>query len=245
MLYSANQVVALLRHAAVTLSLEDADRVRAALPREWTRGTAVLDALRALRRRHPFLDKRCVCERRRFDRIFAENHLERVKQTYDAPEKTPADLMYLANAFIAAEGTHELFVQIGDDYSWVEEGAFRSAVDVLLQMVPHGEYERSVCAPLDPPVAGARVLIDGLAGSLDVCVEETTAYELKFVRELTREHELQGLLYAAILAANADAPARCVVLNARTGETVAREIDPLPARALLREAAHAKAGVAG
>lgn len=243
MLYGPDQVVALLRQARVAMTLDETNAVLAAFQSQSTRGTTVIDTLRDLRRRHRFLSRACVCERRRFDKIFAEHHLQRVDHIYyHTPDKGPSDFMYLANAYIAAEGTHELFVQIGDDYAWVDESAFARAVSVLLERVPHGEYERSACAPIDPPIHGERVIVDGLAGALDVQVDDLTAYELKFVRELTCEHELQALLYAALLAIAAGAQAQCVLLNARTGEAIEKTIEPSAAARLVRDAAQAKAG---
>ena len=118
----------------------------------------------------------------------------------------------LANAFIAIEGTHELFVQIGVDYSWVDDDAFVDALAALEISVPDGQHECIVSAPIDPHVVGDQHVVDAMIGSIDVCVDTSTAYELKFVRELTYEHELQALLYAAIPAISNETAASVRVL---------------------------------
>lgn len=100
-----------------------------------------------------------------------------------------------------------------------------------------------VYAPLEPPVEGGRQVIAGIIGCLDVLTDDTTFYELKFVRGLTSEHELQCLLYAALLAVTQGRAASGVLFNARTGELVEKWIDVVAANQMLRAAAQAKLGL--
>ena len=106
--------------------------------------------------------------------------------------------------------------------------------------MPDGQHECIVSAPIDPHVVGDQHVVDAMIGSIDVCVDTSTAYELKFVRELTYEHELQALLYAAIPAISNETAASCVFFNARTGQSIGKSIEPDPARMLLRQAAEAR-----
>lgn len=241
--YTPDLVIALLKRTLTNLTLENTTAIRAAFAPPKTRGVDVIQTLRRLRPRCPCLANVAVSDRRRFDQIFAEHHLQRVGEIYARPVKTPPEFMYLANAYMAVEGTHELFVQIGDEYNWVNSSAFQQAVDILLTHVPSGEYEQCLSAAVTPPVHGSRRIVTGVLGCLDVQVTPTFGYELKFVHELSIEYELQALLYAAILAANADAAARCILFNARNGEQVVKEIRPKEASLLLREAAACGAGM--
>ncbi len=238
-LYTADEVIALLKEVK-NLTLEETNGIRATFRRVKSRGSFVIDALRDLRRRYKSLNNICVCERRHFDKIFNDHHQQCVQDIYYRTEKQAVDFMYLANAFIAVEGTHELFVQIGNDYTWVNDDAFKRAVVILMEEIPLGEHERNICAAVEPPIHGHRRIASGIAGCLDVKVNDTTAYELKFVRDLSLEHELQTLLYAAILAIISSVPSSCTLFNARSGEKIVKEIDPEHARMLVREAVLAK-----
>lgn len=71
-------------------------------------------------------------------------------------------------------------------------------------------------------------------------MNDTLAYELKFVGDISFEHEMQSLLYAAILAINTNATSQCVLFNARSNRKVLKEIDPEHARLLVREAVVAR-----
>ena len=239
--FEANDIIQMLRDASIAITLDEMDLLRSEFESP-VRGSKVIEKLRLLRNQHAFLSRVCVCDRRRFDQIFAEYHMERVLRTYNrrAVGLTPTDYMYLANAFIAIEGTHELFVQIGVDYSWVDDDAFVDALAALEASVPDGQHECIVSAPIVPHVVSDRHVVDAMIGIIDVCVDSSTAYELKFVRELTYEHELQALIYAAILAISNNTVASCVLFNARTGESIGKSIEPDPARTLLRHAAEAR-----
>lgn len=240
---AVDDLLQLLFDHNVVMTALDVLTLRAEFEPQPMRGSDVIDKLRMLRRQHAFLSRVAVCDRRRFDEIFAAHHIERARQVYSAPGALRArDYVYLANACIAMEGTHELFVQIGTDYAWVDEQGFARALSLLRRQVPVGDHECGVSVSLDPPVRGQRLVVDGIVGSLDVRIDAVTAYELKFVRELTAEHELQALLYAAILAAAARADASCVLLNSRTGEAVHKCIGPEPAATLLRAVAEAHVG---
>lgn len=239
--YMANEVVNLVEQVS-SLTHEDASRIREQFPDDKkVRGKTVIERLRVLRRTCSGLRNVCVSDRHRFDSIFASHHLRRVNDVYANAAKTARDFMYLANACTAVEGSHELFVQVGDDYTWVDAHAFSEGLRILQRDVPSGDFECSIHASVDPPVRGGRVIVAGFAGCVDLRVSDTLVYELKFVRELGSEHLLQSTLYAAILAVNIKAAARCVLLNARTGERVETEVTPANARLLLHDSAACRA----
>ena len=156
--------------------------------------------------------------------------------------------MYLANASLAFEGTHEVFVQIGhDDYElWVDVDVFETAVARIMRTLTSccgdtpEDYEIPLIADFDEPVNGPRRVITGVTGRVDVAYGETSI-EMKFCTCLSDLHELQNLMYAAMNCITYGRGVGCSTLyNARTEGRIIHEIDCVNAWRLLREAARMK-----
>ena len=235
-LYKVDTLLGMLASKCKGLSGSVCEEIQSAFPDELTLGSVVLERLRLIIPCHEELSHICIGDSKFFDENFAQ-HIPCVRAAYEAENKTPQNFALLANALIAVQGTHELFVQIGDRYDWVDCHAFEEGIDALRQYVPVGTFEKSVRYDFEQAIEGNRRRVKGFVGIVDLFIDPKKGYELKFVSELTVEHELQALLYAAIMAVNQQDAAECTLFNARTGQSVSRRINAENALNLLYAAA--------
>ena len=109
----------------------------------------------------------------------------------------------------------------GQVYDWCCADTVTRALDCLRARVPPGgvfEHEEFV--------AGRRAQVDMLGA-------DGVVYEFKFVQQLTTRHLLQVLIYTCAVAARTGVAARGVLVNARTGEVRAVDVESEPARVAL------------
>lgn len=223
----------------ISLETADEERLCELLPGSIVRSSAeVCEALNAMG---------CIASRggrvvefraERRDAIFSRAYMARVRAAYDAPgPKQPHVWCYLANAEAAYRSIHDRFVQTSTHCApWaacIEAASFVRAVDVLEAHVgPGGSFE----VPLSVPV-GVRDArgdeVRELRGRVD-WIRGQQIVEFKCVQALTDTHDLQAMVYAAMVAINTNACATCTLVNARTAESRAFRAKPASAHAFLR-----------
>lgn len=183
------------------------------------------------------------------DDIFTKSYTKSVWDVYEKTEKTTSDYMYLANASLAFEGTHEVFRQIGqDDYDrWVDVAVFEMAVRRIENTLPtlvEGDsldFEVPLIVKFEEEVTGPRRIVTGVSGRVDVAYRDTSV-EVKFCSCLSDEHELQNLLYAAMNCITYGGEVGVSTLyNSRTEGCMEHRITRTKALQLLEEAARMKA----
>lgn len=206
-------------------------------------GAELIQLIHTSRAEFPTLQGHGLRDRRSHDELFTKAYKASVQKVYESAEKTPSDYMFLANASLAFEGTHEVFVQIGEhDYDcWVESDVFQEAVHRVLQAIPDVcEFEVDMCVPFEEVLWGDRNSITGITGRVDVFYDETSI-EVKFCSCLGDEHELQNLLYAAInCIVHGKETGRAMLFNARTNGCIVQEVTRDDAWRLLHESARMK-----
>ena len=141
-----------------------------------------------------------VCDRDKYKHIFSDEITQTIRQVYDKKEKTPSDYMFLANASQAFNGTHELFSQMGTDYTWVDSPTFDAGISDLLEMfkcTENMDFEYSNSYELEQCIQNEHTCYSSVVGRMDMCIDNIP-YELKCTSSLTEEHKLQILLYTAI-----------------------------------------------
>ena len=180
------------------------------------------------------------------DDVFTGAYLHAVRAVYEKADKATEDYMYLANAALAFEGTHEVFVQVGQEgyHRWVDNEVFQVAVARIQSILGDGkevDFEVPLEVNFETPIRGERRVITGIRGRVDVA-REKTSLEIKFCSSLRDEHELQNLLYAAMNCTLHDMDSGTSTLfNSRTGEVILHSITKGDAWELLLEVARMKA----
>jgi hypothetical protein len=126
----------------------------------------------------------------------------------------------MANYGRAFRGHRDPLRQI-ERYDWCHADTVECALDCLRAHVPPGgvfEHEEII--------AGRRAQVDMLGA-------DGIVYEFKFVQQITARHLLQVLIYTCAVAVRTGVAARGVLVNARTGEVRAVDVEPDPARVAL------------
>ena len=130
---------------------------------------------------------------------------------------------------------------------WADLKALEQGVVQLTSVVPSGgSYENPLEYEFEPFVKGSlNRQVESLCGVPDWTgegEEKGVLMEFKFVKELSSEHELQTLLYAAMHAVDTAQPCTGVLFNARSGEKRSTTIGPDNAARLLLHATQFKFG---
>lgn len=240
---------------ALTKAERDAlDRAMGASPSEELSGEKLAFVIRLSIADFPSLCRHGVRARRGRDEVFTTTYTKSVCDVYEKETKTATDYMYLANASLAFEGTHEVFVQIGhDDYDqWVDVDVFWTAVEriehTLAKLVPSsgGEavqmvFELPLSVQFEEAIQGTRHIVLGMTGRVDVAYGDTSV-EVKFCNSLSDEHELQNLLYAAMnCITHGGVTGVSTLYNSRTNECVVHRVTRENAVRVLKEAASMRA----
>lgn len=206
-------------------------------------GAELITLIHTSRAQFPTLLGHGLRDRKSHDELFTRAYKASVQGVYEKVEKTPSDFMFMANASLAFEGTHEVFVQIGEsDYDrWVEPEVFEAAVQRVMGVLPANcEFEVDMTVPFEDVMYGDRAAICGITGRVDV-FHESSSVEVKFCSFLGDEHELQNLLYAALGCIVRNGDVGCATLyNARTQGSITHTVTRENAWRLLQEAARMK-----
>ena len=232
---------------AVHLSARERGKVLDGLPRRGMTWSAALKWLKSHRGQIPSLQPYGFINRKRYDEAFKVNYLDDVKRRYFRRPLLPADFMYLASASCAFEGSHHAYNQIGQDFSFIEEGAFAAAASYLHSAFESDdvEFERSTSVALLPEVESQYKVYDHFVGRVDA-VEHgergSRLHEFKVVSELSDEHRVQALVYAALYCEeNGVSSCTTVLTNAKTGGQYELSIGGDAARGLIQAAAATRA----
>ena len=211
--------------------------------KKWMTGSQVIDMLKQARATFlKSLKTYGICDKSRYSDLFPEEYEKKVHESYSATIKSPEDFMFLANASLAFEGTHETLAQMGDDYSWVDKNAFKHGLMIFETYVPiSSTFEVSRYVHFDPCIENEERCYDSIVGRVDIVDDQQTIYELKFTTSLNDEHELQTMLYAAQQCHTLNSKKGIgILINGRTGEVIRIEIEHENAMIALREAANTK-----
>lgn len=225
----------------LVLTRQEKGKIRRGIPGKPT-WASILKWLKNHRAEIPSLQSYGFINKKRYDDIFNNNYLEDVKHRYFKRPLMPDDFMFLASASTAFEGSHHMYNQIGQDFTFIEHEAFAQAACYLRSVFDSDEveFERVTSVALDPQVESHSKIYDQFLGRIDA-VEYGNAvklHEFKVVTDLTDEHRLQAMLYSALYCLENDV-LNCSTLltNAKTGEQLELSIDKESALLLVQEAA--------
>lgn len=206
----------------------------------------VIKWLKNHRKEIPSLQTFGFINKKRYDEMFRERYLDDVKTRYFQRPLLPSDFMYLASASIAFDGSHHIFIQIGHDFTFIEENAFSEAASYLQSIFETDqiEFEKPTNVALNPEIESQYKIYDHFLGRIDAveyCDATVKLHEFKMVSEISDEHKIQALLYAALYCVENDMlSCTTIVTNAMTGEQFELSITKANAQMLIQRAAMTK-----
>jgi hypothetical protein len=230
---------------AIYLTNREKRIIQSNLPTKLT-WAIVIKWLKNHRKEIPSLQTFGFINKKRYDELFREKHLDYVKIRYFQRPLLPADFMFLASASCAFEGSHHAYNQIGHDFTFIEEDAFSEAASYLQSTFETDqiEFEKPTNIALNPEVESQHKIYDHFVGRIDAveyCEDAVKLHEFKVVSVLSDEHKVQSLLYAALYCEENDMMSCTTVLtNAMSGEQYELSITKAKAQMLIQRAAMTK-----
>lgn len=214
--------------------------------REWMHGSEAISFLQNSQGIHlKSLTNFGILDKESFLTVFPVDEYARITRLYQKNDKDEKDYMILANAFLAYAGTHETFLQMGQDYSFTDKEIFLKGCHFFLEHLPCDcEFEQLEYYDYNPHIKNANGCFDKIVGKIDaISKDKKNVYELKFTNAINDEHKLQTMLYCAIVCLKYDLP-YCdgTILNGKTSEILHVKIYKDAALLVLKESALTKLG---